>query len=160
MKEEYRDIKGYEGLYQVSNLGNVKSLKFGKEKILIPTKKSCGYLIVGLFKQGKRKFCLVHRLVAEAFIENTNKLPQVNHKDENKTNNQFTNLEWCDNKYNINYGTRTEKTTKQVMCVETGVVYPSAKEVERQLGFAQSNISNACNGKIKTCGGYTWKYVS
>lgn len=115
MQEIWKDIKNYEGLYKVSNLGNVKSLpkKAGrsnrKEKILNFNKNSKGYLRVELSKDKKRKQCLVHRLVAETFIPNYNNLPQINHKDENKENNYIDNLEWCDNKYNNNYGTRNQR---------------------------------------------------
>ena len=160
--EIYKDIEGYKG-YKISNYGNVKSLgndKTRKEKILKPAKDKDGYLYVGLCKQGKIKMCKVHRLVAQTFIPNPNDLPQVNHKDEDKINNHVTNLEWCTNEYNINYGTRNQRTSKQVICLETGVIYYSLKEVQRQLGFAQSAISNACNGKYKQAYGYTWKYVS
>ena len=171
MKEEYKDIEGYEWLYQVSNYGNVNSLNYyrsGKEKKLKPikekilklTKDKDGYLYVGLYQQGKQKAHKVHRLVAQAFIDNPNNYPQVNHKDEDKTNNHVTNLEWCTRSYNINYGTRNEKISKQVMCIETGLVYPSTMEVERQLGFAQSHISMCCRGKRKTAYGFHWKYVS
>lgn len=164
MIEIFKDIEGYEGLYQISNMGSVKSLGNGnsnnsKEKILKPTKDKKGYLTVDLYKQGKRKIYKVHRLVAQKFIENPNNLPQVNHKDEDKTNNQVNNLEWCDCQYNINYGTRNEKISKQLMCLETGLVYPSTREVQKQLGFAHSNISKCCNGKIKSCGGFHWCYV-
>lgn len=164
MIEIFEDIAGYEGLYQVSNWGTVKSLGNGnsnnsKEKILKPTKDKKGYLTVDLYKDGKRKIYKVHRLVAQTFIENPNNLPQVNHKDENKKNNAASNLEWCDAKYNINYGTRNEKISKQLMCLETGKIYPSTREVQKQLGFAHSNISKCCNGKLKQAYGYTWCYV-
>lgn len=163
MKEEYRDIEGYEGIYQISNCGRVKSLgndKNRKEKILKPTKNNKGYLKVGLCKEGKRKMCLVHRLVAITFIDNPNNFTEINHKDENITNNCVNNLEWCTHFYNVNFGTRTEKTSKQVLCLETGVIYPSTMEVERQLGFSQGYISNVCNGKYNTAYGFHWKYVS
>ena len=169
--EIFKDIKGYEN-YQVSNLGNVKSLgndKTRKEKILKPNKLKNNYLQVVLCKEGKRKYHLIHRLVAEAFIPNHNNLPQLNHLDEDKTNNTISNLEWCTAKYNNNYGTRNKrvaesninnpKRSKQVLCLETGVVYPSTHQVERQLGFAQGYISNACNGKLKTAYGFHWQYV-
>lgn len=156
--EIFKEIEGYEN-YQISNLGNVKSLKFGKERILKPAKDKGGYLTVDLFKQGKHKTYKIHRLVAQAFIENPNNLPEVNHKDENPANNTIENLEWCTREYNINFGTRTEKCSKQVLCIETGVIYPSTHQVERQLGFAQGYISNACNGKCKQAYGYHWKYV-
>lgn len=154
MIEIYKDIEGYEN-YQVSNLGNVRSLKFGKEKILKPVKDGKKYLCVVLYKQGKHKMCKVHRLVAQAFIPNSQNLPQINHKDEDKTNNQVNNLEWCDCQYNIDYS-----QSKQVMCIETGVVYPSTMEVKRQLGFSPGYISLACYGKRKTAYGFHWKYVS
>lgn len=154
MIEIFKDIEGYED-YQISNLGNVKSLRFGKEKILKPVKDGKKYLCVVLYKQGKHKMCKVHRLVAQAFIPNPNNYQQVNHKDEDKTNNQVNNLEWCDCQYNIDYS-----QSKQVMCVETGKIYTSLSEVYRQLGFSQGYISLACNGKHKTAYGFHWKYVS
>ena len=171
--EIYKDIAGYEELYKISNHGNVKSLGNGKsrkEKVLKPIKLKNGYLRVDLPKQGKHKLYFIHRLVAEAFIPNPNNLPIINHKDENPLNNNVSNLEWCTYEYNNNYGTRTErsaasrrnnkKQSKQVLCLETGVVYPSTSEVERQLGFAHSNISQCCNGKYKQAYGFHWKYVS
>lgn len=161
--EIYKDIEGYEE-YQISSYGRVKSLKFGKEKILKPIKDKKGYLMVILSKQGTQKHYKIHRLVAQAFIDNPNNLPQVNHKDEDKTNNVINNLEWCNQKYNNNYGTRnqrqSEKMSKQVLCVETGKVYKSTHQVERQLGFAQQYISQCCNGKYKTAYKFHWKYVS
>ncbi len=156
--EIFKDIEDYEN-YQISNYGTVKSLKYGKERILKLAKDKGGYLTVDLFKQGKHKMCKVHRLVAQAFIPNPNNYLEVNHKDENPANNRANNLEWCDRKYNINFGTRTEKCSKQVLCLETGVVYPSTHQVERQLGFAQGYISNACNGKCKQAYGFHWCYV-
>lgn len=120
--EEWRDIKGYEGLYQVSNKGRVKRLERSyternsrkaihilEEKELKPSKTKKGYLLVVLYKNNERKIKKIHRLVAEAFLENTDNLPQVNHKDECKTNNKVENLEWCDNKYNCMYGTRGKR---------------------------------------------------
>lgn len=101
MKEIQKPILGYETLYNISNLGNVFSIKSNRN--IKPTKNSKGYLIVGLCKNRKRKSCLVHRLVAEAFIDNPNKLQEINYKDENPLNNIITNLEWCTHKYNMNY---------------------------------------------------------
>lgn len=122
MEEEWRDIAGYEGLYKVSNLGRVKSLGNGnsnnsnncKERILKAGKNSRGYLQVHLCKNGKYKTYKIHRLVAIVFIPNPNNLPQVNHKDENKENNYVENLEWCDRKYNVNYGTRNKRVTEKL----------------------------------------------
>lgn len=121
MKEIWKDIEGYEGLYQISNLGRVKSLEKyvntaiknntkvkRKEQILKQYNKN-GYLQVTLTHNNKRKYFGVHRLVANAFIPNLNNYPQVNHKDENTLNNCVDNLEWCTAKYNCNYGTRNSR---------------------------------------------------
>ena len=119
MEEIWKDIEGYEGLYKISNMGRVKSIKFNKEKILFLQKDKYGYLRVGLRKMGKLKNYFVHRLVAEAFIPNPNNLPIVNHKDENKQNNCVENLEWCTVKYNNSYATalfqRKEKLKKKIV---------------------------------------------
>lgn len=104
MTEIWKDIKGFEGLYQVSSYGNVRSYYRGG-RILKPKKDKDGYLEVCLRKNNKSKYFKIHRLVAFVFIENTDNLPQVNHIDENKMNNNINNLEWCDCYYNINYGT-------------------------------------------------------
>ena len=108
-KEIWKDIKGFEGHYQVSNFGRVKSIKFGKERILRPGKNKKGYLRVGISKNGESKTYSVHRLVAQAFIPNLNNLPQINHKNEDKTDNRVENLEFCDAKYNNTYGTRIQR---------------------------------------------------
>lgn len=170
--EHWNEIEGFP-YYQVSNFGKVKSLKFGKERILKPSKMPNGYLHVCLFKDGKPNWRLIHRLVAEAFIPNPNSLPCVNHKDENKKNNHVENLEWCDVKYNTNYGTRNERVAKaetnhpqkskavlQLSLDGTFVKeWPSAMEIQRQLGFRCGNISHCClGGRYKTAYGFIWKY--
>jgi len=101
MKEIWKPVLNYENLYNISNLGNVFSIR-NKRNIKL-TQNSKGYLIVGLCKERKRKNWLVHRLVAEAFIDNPKNLPEINHKDENPLNNTMSNLEWCTHKYNMNY---------------------------------------------------------
>ena len=117
--EEWKNVIGYEGLYEVSNTGQVRSLdryvKYSngriclhKGKVLSPAKDKYGYLAVVLSCNGKQKTIKIHRLVAQAFIENPDNLPEVNHLDEDKTNNNVDNLEWCTTKYNSNYGHRTE----------------------------------------------------
>lgn len=104
--EEWKNVIGYEGLYEVSNKGNVRNVRSNK---LLKLSKNCyGYIQVHLYKNGIRTGLKVHRLVAQAFIPNPDNFPQVNHKDEDKTNNNVENLEWCDAKYNMNYGHRTE----------------------------------------------------
>lgn len=116
--ETWKDIKGYEGLYQVSNLGRVKSLNYnhtGNVKVISSRVCNSGYLRVQLHKDGVRKKLLIHRLVAEAFIPNPLNLPEVNHKDEDKTDNRVENLEFCDRTYNINYGDRNTKSSNSQM---------------------------------------------
>ena len=121
MEEIWKDIKGYEGLYQVSNLGNVKSLsRVSIQGHILPTKilkfgyNLQGYKIVGLHRDGSSKTRTVHRLVAEAFIPNSNNYPCINHIDENKQNNRVDNLEWCTYEYNNNYGTSTDRMRKSL----------------------------------------------
>ena len=108
MTEIWKNIEGYEGKYQVSNFGQVKSM-IGQEKVLHPKKHRTGHLQIGLHKDKKRKTMYIHRLVAQAFIPNPDNLPCVNHKDENPNNNNVDNLEWCTQKYNCNYGTRVDR---------------------------------------------------
>ena len=117
--EEWKDIPGYEGLYQVSNTGKIKGLprvtvqnQILQERILIPGVINNGYLQITLHKNGEHKNFLVHRLVANAFIPNPKNLPEVNHKDEDKTNCNSDNLEWCTRKYNLNYGTRNQRSAE------------------------------------------------
>lgn len=111
MEEVWKDIEGYEGYYQVSNLGRVKGIKiinqYKKERLLSQylNNKGRGYYKVWLYKDKKRKMHYVHRLVAKAFLPNPNNYPDINHKDENSRNNQVDNLEWCNESYNLSYGT-------------------------------------------------------
>ena len=104
MMEEWKEIPGYEGLYEVSNMGNVRNVR--RNKLLRLSKTNNRYIRVSLCKNGIKTGLTVHRLVTEAFLPNPDNLPEVNHKDEDKTNNRVENLEWCDHKYNMNYGTR------------------------------------------------------
>ena len=189
MKEEWRDIKGYEGKYQVSNLGRVKSLKDNhgnyREKILDIKPNKKGYLRIELSLYGKKKKFQVHRLVAQSFIPNPNNLPEVNHKDENKQNNCVYNLEWCTHQYNSNYGTRilrasnTHKGKKhlsnsysnnycsrKVMCVTTDRDFNCIKEASEYYNIDHTNISACCKGKRKSAGKHpvtgeklVWKYL-
>ena len=155
-KEIWKDIEGYEGLYQVSNLGRVKSLNYrktGKEKCLVLNKNRDNYLQVCLCKNGETDYPYVQRLVLEAFDSNPDNLPEVNHKDKNRENNRLDNLEWISHQDNIDYS-----LSKKILCVETGVVYISSCEAERQTMVNQQNIIKCCQGKRKTAGKYHWKY--
>ena len=160
--EVWCPIKGFEGLYEVSDQGRVRSLKFGKERILKPVRTPKGYLQVSLYKNGKMKPIRIHRLVAQTFIPNPDNLPEVNHKDENKENNSVHNLEWCDSKYNNNYGTRTDRCSKPVLqFTKSGEFvkeWKSAMDVERNLGYFHNNISYCCTGRYKSAYGFIWKY--
>lgn len=163
MKEIWKNIKGYEGLYEVSNLGRVKSLNYNhtrKEGFLKPADKR-GYLSVQLFKNGILKWHLVHRLVASAFIENPDNLPQVNHIDQNKKNNKVSNIEWCDSQYNNTYKGKHRKISRKVGCYKDGKlikVYSAMIDAEKE-GFYTSNVCICCQGKAKSYKGYQWKYI-
>ena len=164
-EEIWCPINGYEGLYDVSDKGRVRSLKFGKERILKPLRNTCGYLQVCLCKNGEIKQCLVHRIVAQTFNPNPDNLTEVNHKDENKTNNSVQNLEWCDRKYNINYGIRNQiismKLSKPVLQFTKGGKFvkewKSTIDVERNLGYSHTNIASCCTGKLKYAYNFIWK---
>ena len=155
-----KDIKGYEGLYAVTKDGKVWSYK---NKIFLKTSNSRGYIKVNLIKDNKQKHFYIHRLVAMAFIPNPFNLPQVNHKDENKANNHVTNLEWCTQSYNNNYGTgntrRASKQQKLVYCVELNKIFNGIREAAKELNVSAGNISNCLKGRIQTVGGYHWKYL-
>ena len=179
--EVWKDVLGYEGLYQVSNKGNVYSVErkdtLGRKQggfILSPRCNENGYTMVNIYENGKRENKTVHRLVAEAFIPNTENLPQVNHIDEVKDNNNVENLEWCTSKHNNNHGTRNERLaqtqSKKVVGVniKTGEVltFSSTSEARRKGYF---NISQACRGVYKntrgiligdghTYKGHKWSY--
>ena len=167
MEEIWKDIDGYNGKYQVSNFGRVKSIIFNKERILKFRISEKGYSIVQLNINGIKKNYRVHRLVAQAFIPNPDNLPQINHKDENKLNNCVDNLEWCTNKYNANYGTHIERSSKgkykRILQCDLNdnpiKEWESAKQVQIELGYERSNICCNLKGKTKYAYGYKWKYV-
>lgn len=173
MQEIWKDIVGYEGLYQVSNFGVVKSLTKlcghrPKKETIIKQDTSRGYKRVTLCKDGILKRFQVHRLVGLAFIENPQNKPCINHKDENRANNNVLNLEWVTHKENTNYGhciekfskkskkTIQEKCGQRVKCIETGKLFPSLKEAARWCNGSWSEISACTRGKIKKAYGYTW----
>lgn len=185
----WKDIVGYEGLYQVSDDGRVRSLSrlkicgftgkkqtVQKGRILKQGYTNDGYAFVNLVKEGKSKPHYIHRLVAQAFIPNPLNLPYVNHKDENPDNNAVWNLEWCTPKYNANYGTAKERIVKTkrannpsmyntpVTNITTGEQFNSISEACDFYGFdncgsKRDAIKRCCEGECATVGGYNWKYT-
>ena len=188
MEEIWKDIKGFEGRYQVSNLGRVRSLDMVLEgrnwqssgpfeyqrsgKVLKPLKKRNGYYQVCLRHDGKPKYFSIHRLVALAFIPNPNKLPCVNHKDEDKANNVVSNIEWCTQKYNSNYGTRKERlreySINNVMRpvvqydMEGNVIdtFESLTDAANKTGIPNADIGGVCKGRRKSTHGYVFKFLN
>ena len=165
--EVWKDIVGYEGYYQVSDQGRVRSvdriitcadgrIRRYKSRILKFGKNQKGYLLTTLCKDGTQKTFKVHRLVAEAFIPNPDNKPECDHKDKDKTNNCVSNLWWVSTEENWEHGTQNGRKIMPVQCIETGIVYKSIMEAKRQTGI--SNICMACKGKYKTVGGYHWTY--
>ena len=181
--EEWRPVVGYEGLYEVSNMGRVKSVERMKwngkgyqkipERILKTIENIWGYLLVNLYQDGKMKSCSVHRLVATAFLPNPYNLPVINHRDENKQNNIVSNLEWCTYSHNNTYNDRAKKIgekqrndpkrSKSVIGIDriTGLIVecPSTMEAERKLGIAHSHICACWKGKLKSAGNFYWYYA-
>ncbi len=190
--EVWRPVVGYEDLYEVSNLGRVRSLsriilrnngikQTIKERVISTVKNKNGYLYVALYKNGLLKTCTVHRIVAEAFLPNPNNLPCVNHKSEIRTENtvwvnengsidlEKSNLEWCDWKYNNNYGStvmyrteRAKKTSKPIKQLSLDgtllKIWPSIMEAERN-GFKSGIICNCCKGRHNIHKGFRWEYA-
>ena len=174
--EIWKDIEGYDN-YMVSNQGRVKSLNYkhtGKEQVLKPIKHNKGYLMVRIYKNGKSKNFKVHRLVAQAFIPNTENKSFIDHINTDRTDNSVDNIRWVTLKENNN-----NPLTKEKQVGKIGKLNPNHKpilqfdknmnfirkwecayDVQRELGFKQSNISNCCNGKRKTSYGYLWKHYN
>ena len=186
MEEVWKDIEGFEGLYQVSNKSRVRSLDWyqtrysrnGKEylqlhkgRILKTRLNPSGYPYVNLYKDGVMISKTLHRLVAIAFIPNPDNLPFINHKDENPANPSISNLEWCTPSYNVNYGTAIERqveafkinggNSKKVLCVETGEIFRSGREAADFAGVTPQAVCMALKhrNRCKKAGGYTWRYV-
>lgn len=175
--EKYVDIPGYEGIYQVSNFGNVKSLRYknaNREKILSPINHYLGYQFVHL---GRSKIRMVHVLVAESFVPNPQNKPFVNHIDGNKKNNRATNLEWVTSKENMEHAIKTGLRNPHFNNKKTGGKNPTARPIfqftktneyiakwdcissaARVYGLKPCSITNCAAGRIKSCGGYIWKY--
>lgn len=184
MQEVWKDVVGYEGLYKVSNYGGIVNSKTQK-----PMKAELckGYQRVNLYSKGKYKHHLAHQLVALAFIKNEHDYKCINHKDENKVNNYFDNLEWCDHNYNANYGTRNQRISnskkgkKRKPFTDSAKIniatahykkvkqfdlknnliktYNSIKEASTINSIDNSSITKVCKGKKKTSGGFIWQYA-
>ena len=174
--EVWKDVAGYEGLYKVSNKGNIfsverKNLRGRKigGRTLKPRYDKDGYLRVTLCKNGKQKTRFIHRLVAGAFVPNPNGYSEINHRDENKVNNYANNLEWCTRKHNVNHGTLIERSSQarskkvKAINIKTGeiVKFNSTHDAGRK-GYDQSSVAKACKGVFYASGhlykGYEWRY--
>lgn len=168
--EKWQQIIGFNDRYLISNLGNIKSLytfRYNKgtmkvEKILRikklkPVIDRQGYLVVKLYKNNFGKTFKIHRLVAKAFVDNPNNYNVVNHKNEIKTDNRASNLEWCNQKYNVRYSAN-KLPQKRKIIREDGKEYNSITEALKELGLKTNHISDVCNGKRVKTGGYSFKY--
>lgn len=172
-REIWKDIEGYEGLYQVSNMGRVRSLDREdaqghriKGKVLVVSSNGKGYRQINLWQYGDVKHKFIHRLVAIAFLDNPNNLPEVNHKDENKANNSVSNLEWCTRLYNMTYGTRNKRVAKAnehpiYVVTNSGHHYffDSTKKAVELLRLDGSNVSECLHDKRKHHHGFTFEWA-
>lgn len=163
LEEIRRDVVGYEGIYTIDIFGNVIRVKDEKE---VPQQKNkFGYMNVALYRDGKQKQYKVHRLVAQAFIPNPQEKKQVNHIDGNKTNNIVWNLEWSTPKENINHAIKAGiyhpkgNNKKSIMCVETGIVYPSITRASEDMGILRTSICNVLSGLSENARGYHFRRV-
>lgn len=163
-----RDVVGYEGMYSVTDEGDVISNRrvidngrgeYVRESVVLkPGYRDGGYQMVVLFKDGVGKSASVHRLVAEAFIPNPDNLPEINHKDENPANNRVENLEWCTRQYNIEYS-KAKRVAQFDKDGEKLAEYRSISVAADMTGIGRTSINNALSGWSRTAGGYVWKYV-
>lgn len=161
MEEIWKDVVGYEGLYQVSNFGKVRS---ARSNIIMSQSCIRGYMVVTLSNPRKQK--KIHRLVAEAFIPNPNNLPCINHKDENKAHNTVDNLEWCSIRQNNLYGTRQQRASKSKMIpviqydLDGNQIaeFDSAQSIENILGYSDAQICECCKGRSAVGYGFQWRY--
>lgn len=169
MGKVYTNVVGYEGLYCVSNDGDVKSVHAYLRKptasvntTLKQYKNRYGYMYVVLYKDGKRKIRTIHQLVAQAFIPNPENKPQVNHINGDKTDNRVENLEWVtasENKLHSYNVLKADHYKRKVMCVETGKVYDSLLEASKECNCSSKHIVDCCRGRRNTTGKYHWKYT-
>lgn len=154
MQEIWKDIKDTKGRYQVSNLGRVKRKSFTKEDRILKPELRTGYPSIQICLNGKRKHARIHRLVATAFIPNPDNLPQVNHKDRDRTNNRVDNLEWCEEKYNLSHA----RMLKPVYCYDLDKVFESASVAEKETGVNRTSIVKCCKNIQNSAGGMWWSY--
>lgn len=166
--EIWVDIVGYEGRYSISNFGRIASYRGGKWRILHPTvNKSNGYVYVVLCQNGIKKSFRVHKLVANHFMQKSQEHTEVNHKDEDKTNNRVDNLEWCTKSYNINYGTRNERQRVHLckavaqydMTGKLVAVYDSLAQAEKITGFGKQHMCQCCRNQRPRAYGFLWRYL-
>lgn len=166
-QEIWKDIEGYEGLYQVSNLGRVRGFVRVKGKILCYHTNADGYLQSELRKNGRKRKFYTHRLVAKAFLPNPNNFPEVNHKDENKQNNRVDNLEWCTHAYNNTYGTLQKRSADSRLKdpilqydINGNLIFChiSNRSIKEKFGEDNGSISQCCTGRINSYLGYIWLY--
>lgn len=172
-REIWKDVEGFEGLYQVSNMGRVRSLdrvdlrgRRLKGKVLVDRHNSRGYHMIALCRDGDVEYKSIHRLVAKAFLDNPDNLPEVNHKDENKANNAVSNLEWCTSRYNVMYGTRNErisKANKRPIYMVSGsghrYFFESVKKAAKLLGLNRDCVSKCLHGKQEQHHGFTFEWA-
>ena len=162
MKEIWKDIEGYNGKYQVSNFGRVKSLYTNKYRKHGYDKDK--YHKIELYINGKYQSVKIHRLVAQYFIDNPNKYPEVNHIDGDKNNNRVDNLEWCSSSYNSRHRIYTLhknylKPCRKIKCVETGMMFDSISEASRYINVCISSLRETIDNPKRKCKGYHWASI-
>ena len=153
--EFWRDIEGYEGLYQISNTGQVKSVK--RNKILKPHITS-GYFRVCLCKENKKRNFSIHRLVAEAFLPNEEGLAEVDHINGDRKDNRVANLQWVSREENNRKRNTGWGQPRRVICIETGEIYESLNDAARAINRKVQAMSRHLSGKYQTCAGLHFKY--
>lgn len=154
--EKWKDINGYEGLYQISNNGNVYSVR--RQSIMKPSNSSNGYLTVNLYKDGGLKHYRIHRLVAEAFIPNTDNKPCVDHINTVITDNRLENLRWCTYEENMNNPLSIKKWSKPIIQFDLDGNFLKKWNSAKETGLGRTSISDCCVGRRKTAGGYIWRH--